>query len=239
MHPTLVVALLFPAAALAATPHPAVDLWGSRSKLTFEPNSGQTNAPVRYLARAGNGIIFFTDAGLVFSGREGTTKFELAGGNAKATWEPLDPTGQTTSYYIGRDPSQWAENLKRYGRLVRRQAYPGIDLVYYGKGNRLEYDFRVAPHADPSRIRLRFTGARALSIAADGALLVDTPEGTVRHERPVLFELLPDGSKRPVRGQYRLLGGLEAGFHVGPRSSLRSTPCSIPPPFWEAAPTIP
>jgi hypothetical protein len=62
-------------------------------------------------------------------------------------------------------------------RLNIRRFYPGTDLVYYGKQGRLEFDFIVAPGADPKEIRLHFDASGPLSIAKDGAVRVATREG--------------------------------------------------------------
>src|SRR5258706_8836968 len=78
--------------------------------IQFEPNQGQTDARVRYLARSPQGIVFFTDHQVVFShGQEDPLTFELTGGNAAAKWRPFDPTGDETSYHVGRDPRRLVE----------------------------------------------------------------------------------------------------------------------------------
>ena len=48
------------------------------------------------------------------------------------------------------------------------EVYPGIDLVYYGKEGQLEYDFIVAPGADPNVIALEFDGADKLELDGHG-----------------------------------------------------------------------
>jgi hypothetical protein len=224
--PLLTLALL-PIALRAGDPHPRVDVWGSRSALTFEPNRGQTGAGIRYLTHAANGLFLFTDRGVVLPGSKGAVAFDYVGESAHAVWEASDATGDTTSYFVGRDPAKWARDVAHYRRLIRRQVYPGIDLVYYGKGNRLEYDFLLAPYADPSRIRIRVKGAGKLSIDPNGALVVETAAGAIRHERPELYETLSDGSRRKVAGAFRLIGRNQAGFVVGPRD--RRLPLSIDP----------
>ena len=139
--------------------------------LSFEPNLGQTGAGIRYLAHASNGVIFVTDRGITL---QGGASYELLNSNSSAEWTPESSTGRTISYFIGRDSSKWVEDAPRYERLVRRNVYPGTDLVLYGAGEQLEYDFVLAPHADPTRIRLAVPGARSVSIDADGALVVAT-----------------------------------------------------------------
>jgi hypothetical protein len=52
--------------------------------------------------------------------------------------------------------------------------YRGIDLVFHGEAGLLAYDFIVAPHADPSFIRLELTGQRSLRVGDDGGLIVST-----------------------------------------------------------------
>jgi hypothetical protein len=66
-----------------------------------------------------------------------------------------------SNYLTGNDPKKWRTNVPTYGRVRYENIYPGVDLVYYGKkGGQLEYDFVVAPGADP--------GAIALAIDAGG-----------------------------------------------------------------------
>jgi hypothetical protein len=179
----------------------------ARAELSFEANLGQTAPENRYLARTSSGVIFITDQGITLN--EGPS-YELLDANLSTEWTPQGLTGETISYFVGRDPSKWVRDAPRYERLVRRNVYPGVDLVLYGAGRQLEYDFVLAPHADPSRIRLKLTAARTVSIDADGALVVDA----LRHRKPVLMETLPDGSRRSLAGAFQILGRDEVGFSV-------------------------
>ena len=55
------------------------------------------------------------------------------------------------SIEMGEDkPSDFRESQCRWS------IYPGIDLVYYGNQRQLEYDFTVAPGADPNSIAIPF-----------------------------------------------------------------------------------
>ena len=99
-----------PSALLAATP-----------AIHFEPNLGQTDARVRYVGRSPQGVFFFTDEAIVFSRGEGrSVEFKLQSGNPSAEWRTSDPTGEETSYMVGRDPSHWADHVPHYSRLVQR-----------------------------------------------------------------------------------------------------------------------
>ena len=48
--------------------------------------------------------------------------------------------------------------------------YPGIDLLYYGNGGQLEYDWVVGPGADPRHIKLRLTAGSLRLDEASGDL---------------------------------------------------------------------
>jgi hypothetical protein len=190
----------------------------SGSRFLFEPNRGQTDPSVRYLARGPHGPVFFRADDVVVHG----VRLEFAGANPEAIWETADPVNETISYYQGRDASRWVRDLPRFAKLVRGQLYPGIDAVWYGNGDRLEYDLLLAPHADPSQIRLRAPGAVSIAVESDGGLLIKTRDGQMRQAKPRLFQ---DGHE--VSGSFRLLAPDEAGFSVSAYDAAR--PLSIDP----------
>ena len=94
----------------------------------------------------------------------------LDGIEANSTIEGEKPIGAVSHYYIGNQPSAWRSGVTHFDRIRYRNAYPGIDVVFYGKDGRLEYDVIVAPGADPNAVRLRFDGASRLSLEANGDL---------------------------------------------------------------------
>ncbi len=53
-------------------------------------------------------------------------------------------------YFIGNKPEEWRSNVPTFAQVRYENLYPGVDLLYYGNGTALEYDFVVAPGADPS-----------------------------------------------------------------------------------------
>jgi hypothetical protein len=78
-------------------------------------------------------------------------------------------------YLLGSDPSHWRTNVKTHGEVRFAGVWPGIDVLYHGSQGELEYDFVVAPGADPDRIRLRFEGGAEPSIDEQGDLVVALP----------------------------------------------------------------
>jgi hypothetical protein len=92
--------------------------------------------------------------------------------------------------------------------------YPGVDLIYYGNQRQLEYDFVIAPGADPGNITLAFTGAQSVALDGDGNLVLHTTGGDVVEHAPVLYQDGP-GGRQAVSGRYELQGGDQVGFRVG------------------------
>jgi hypothetical protein len=93
-----------------------------------------------------------------------------------------------TNYFHGNNPSQWLRSIPHFEKVRYSAVYPGIDLIYYGSGKQLEYDFQIQPFFDPSTIQIEFDGVNGLSVAPDGDLILATSAGEVRHRRPIAFQ---------------------------------------------------
>src|SRR5262249_59011577 len=102
---------------------------------------------------------------------------------------------------IGRDPRKWQTDGRAYARVLYREIYPGIDLAYYGtRGQGLEYDFVVAPGANPSAIRLGFEGADRIELSAEGELLLHVAVASLRFGKPGGYQE-GGGGRRGVQGR--------------------------------------
>src|SRR5205814_2167833 len=157
--------------------------------LVFEPNRGQSDAPVRYLARgAGYRMLFTAQSALITlrAGEESTATIGIRYVGANSRPRVVGEAGLpgASNYFRGRNESAYLTDVPHYAKVRYSNLYPGIDLIYYGNQRTLEYDFVVAPGADPSRIRLAFDGARTLAIDDDGNLLIDTPAGAIKQHKP-------------------------------------------------------
>ena len=119
-----------------------------------------------------------------------------------------------THYLIGNDPKRWRANVPTYSRLKAEQVYRGVDVIYYGSGAQLEYDFNVAPGASYEAIRWRFDGAERIRLDDTGDLLIDTAAGTIRQARPVAYQIA-GGARKAVAARYLVCGKREVGFLVG------------------------
>jgi len=119
--------------------------------------------------------------------------------------EGVDPNGAISNYLLGSDPTRWIRRVPQFQRVRYRGLYPGIDLVFHGAGSALEYDLVVAPGADPAAIRLRYQGARRLSLDADGNLIIFTRTGRLEQKRPLVYQE-GEGRQQEVGGRFVLEG---------------------------------
>jgi hypothetical protein len=139
---------------------------------------------------------------------------QLVGASTAPQVVGLDQLPGTSNYFIGNDPSQWHTNIPNYAQVEERGVYPGVDLVYYGNQQQLEYDFRVAPCADPGVIRMAFTGAESAALDDQGNLVLQTAGGPVVEHAPMLYQE-SGGVRQSVSGHFVLEGSDQVGFAVG------------------------
>jgi hypothetical protein len=114
-------------------------------------------------------------------------KLEFIGADRDVRPIGQDETQAVISYFKG-NPEEWHTGLRTYGRLVYRNLWPGIDLVYSGTVNKLKYEFVVQPGADASRIKLAYSGASEVGLGEGGRLEVRTPLGNLRDDEPVAYQ---------------------------------------------------
>ena len=179
--------------------------------VAFEPNQGQAPGPVEFLAH-GNGYSLALHAGgPELRSRSGRIAATLVGAR-QANGQAETPLPGVVNYLVG-DAASWRTGIPTYARVRYREVYPGIDVVYYGNEGQLEYDFVLAPGADPRRIAVRYEGASRLHVDAAGDLLLKTAAGEMRQHRPELYQET-GGVRRKIAGRY-LLRGQTVRFEVG------------------------
>jgi hypothetical protein len=151
-----------PAAIAGQKPHLAENY--GKLPLAFEANHGQTDSAVRFLSRGNGYTLFLTESEAVLSLRtapsgdkpaaDSLLRMKLIGANARPAVTGEKELSGRSNYFIGNDPKKWRTNVPNYARVKYQGVYPGVDLVYYGnQGGQLEYDFLVAPGANPAAIR--------------------------------------------------------------------------------------
>jgi uncharacterized protein (TIGR03437 family) len=194
-------------------------LYGSSTlPLEFESNAGQFDPAVLYLARTSNHYVYLSRHGMTLglsnaAQRNSALRMSFSDASVPTRIAGEARTSAVSNYLIGNEPAQWRHGVPHYASVRYSEVWPGIDLVFHGRNQSLEYDFLVSPGRAPSTIRLRYDNAISLRVDANGDLLVRTTYGEVRQQRPEIYQLI-DGTRRAVNGRYRILSGHEIGFDV-------------------------
>jgi len=218
--------------------------------LSFEANHGQTDGRVKFLSRGSGYALFLTSDEAVLALKRGNPKrkqpvavppaagkhdsseptdflrMRLLGASPAVQVSGMDELLGKSNYFIGHDPAKWQANVPTYAKVKYNEVYPGVNLIYYGNQRQLEYDFVVAPGADPQEIRLNFRGAKKLRIDEQGALVLETQRGEVRFDRAEVYQKI-ESKRRAIAGKYVLRGRSTVGFEVG--SYDRARPLVIDP----------
>jgi hypothetical protein len=204
--------------------------------LSFEPNVGQTNDQFNFLSRGSGYTLLLNSQEAVFSLQSGQTdvtsspassqapgvlRMQLVGANPAAAATGLDRQEGISNYFLGNNPSQWHTNVPNFAQTQFQGVYPGVDVVYYGNQSQLEYDFIVAPGADPSNIQLRFDGAQGIDLDSGGNLVLHTAGGDVVEHAPVLYQEA-SGIRHAVAGNYVIEANGQVGFQVGAYDTTRT-----------------
>jgi hypothetical protein len=209
--------------------------------LTFELNHGQIDPRVRFVSRGPGYTAFLTSDGMVLSlrakrvvtsqatsqgvppspSKSSTLQFRLLGAAGNPSVVGEIPQLGRVNYFVGNDPAKWQTNVPTYGRVRYKNVYPGIDLLYYGNQRQLEYDFAVAPGADPSRIQFEIRGAKQTQIGTDGALVLTTGNGDIHFQAPKVYQVL-NGQRMEVGGGYVVTDPTHVSFHLAPYDPNRS-----------------
>lgn len=189
--------------------------------LSFEANHGQVDPRVDYLASGHGYKLFLTPHEAVLLMRESTAKansstlrMTLVGGNEGAARIGQEPLAGKINYLVGNDPTKWHRDIPTYGKVEYKGVYQGVDLVYYGNQQQLEYDFVVAPGANPSAINLQFDGPESLRLDQGGDLVITSAGGELRFRKPVAYQGGVE-SKQLVTAAYRVSSNNRVSFQFG------------------------
>jgi hypothetical protein len=186
------------------------------SSISFEPNLGQADDQVKFMARGPGYTLSLTQHGAVFSFEQpefhaGAESFnsltvKFVGANAVPKLAAKDELTTTSSYFLGADPKKWRTGIPNYARVTIENIYPGIDVVYRGTHGRLQCHFLIAPGAKPDRITLAIAGANNPRLDAEGNLILRSGKTELRLYKPTAYQDL--GANRiTVSARYLLSRG--------------------------------
>ena len=172
---------------------------------SFEKNLGQSEPQVEFLARYGQVRLFLTPEQVVFRlpGSEAPIEMRFVGANPDSVITGEDLLKANTHYLVGKNSAKWTNQIPHYAKVRYSDLYPGIDLVFYQRDAQLEYDFIVAPGADPDQIRVEFTGIDAASLREGNQLVLDIGAANIIQSVPAAYQDIE--GKRHIVGARQLL----------------------------------
>lgn len=229
-----VAALLFSSPAeeraFAGNPHPADGSSSIDLPLTFEPNRGQSEKGVQFVARGPGYTLYLNGDGSSFHFSAATKRstnlkgsplsMKLVGQKKPdSALTGSDERPSKSSYFIGSDPKKWFTGIPNFGRVSQRDIYEGIDVTYHGSQGELEYEFNIAPHAQPETITIAILGADHFHLNNQGDVLFSVANAEMHLQRPSAYQDV-NGVAQPVASQY-IVRKNSLSFKVGKYDSSR------------------
>jgi hypothetical protein len=198
--------------------------------LAFEQNQGQTDPQVKYMARGNGYTLFLTADDAVFSlhsrasgnrpsiaGQADSTAvvhMHLLGGNSLAKVEATIPVAGTTNYFLGSDRSKWRSGVARFARVSYQDVYPGVNMAFHGAERELEFDFVLAPGANPEPIGFQVSGNQGIRTDDYGNLILSSAAGNVLLHKPVAYQQ-QNGARQAVDARFVLKAHNRVNFELG------------------------
>jgi hypothetical protein len=188
---TVAVLGSIPAESRAAGTRPAQ--MGISAPRGFIENRGQLDGSVRYYARGAGVSVYFTPGGVIVDRKEPTREQRLHGCAVRLAFEGANPmpviearaaVPTRYNFFLGNDASAWRTDVPVYSEVVYKDLWPGIDLVYRGEPEGIQYKLVARGGADASRARFRYEGADRVAPGTDGILRIETSAGAIEDSRP-------------------------------------------------------
>ena len=191
----------------------------------------EAGAPAKFTAHASGSEFSLSPAGAEFTltkktGETAACQLRFVGANPAARISGDQKLSGTINYLLGDDASRWRAGVPTFAQVRVENVYPGVNVVYYGNRQKLEYDFNLAAGVSPSAIGLRFDGAEKVSVDAQGGLVISLRSGEVVQHPPVAWQTVR-GTRQEIAASYKILDAHTAAFVLGDYD--RSQPLVIDP----------
>ena len=191
----------------------------------------EAGTPAKFTAHASGSEFSISPVGAEFTlakktGETAACQLRFVGANPAARISGDQKLSGTINYLLGDDAGQWRAGVPTFAQVRVENIYPGVNVVYYGNRQKLEYDFNLAAGVNPSAIALRFDGAEKVSVDAAGGLVISLGSGEVIQHPPVAYQTIR-GARQEIAATYKMLDAHTAAFALGAYD--RSAPLVIDP----------
>ena len=177
--------------------------------LRFEANAGQWDSRVRFRAQSNGATVFITDDAMtIAASKSAAITLKLVGVRASAALGAKELVTKS-NFFLGNDPTKWRTNVPNFAEVRAKEWIPGVDVVWHGGPDGIEYDLVVAAGTDASNIAVEVEGADGLRVSADGTLEIATAAGTLLQKPPRVVQ-----RGRELETRYRLEGKKRVGFEI-------------------------
>lgn len=183
----------------------------------FTENKGQIeNSEVQYDYSASDRAVGFIESGYLvkLTNNENVTsivQITFEGANSIAP-EGLDELTHRSNFISGNNSLNWKTDVFNYQKVVYKNLYDGIDLVFYTVEEGLKYDFILTPGSHPDDIRMNYDGTLETSIDDMGNLIISTSAGFWVEEKPYCYQVV-EGKIGEVESKY-LLNGFNVSYEI-------------------------
>jgi gliding motility-associated-like protein len=196
----------------------------------FIENKGQFHPNIQFLLEIDGMIVYFEKDGVkyVFYDRESyhemmvhshqpekkhtkthridyhVIKTTFDGGDTSRNIVGSSPANFYQNYFFGNDPQKWQHHVKLYEKITYQSIYPGIDIEYIISDNGLKYNFVIAPKADISSIKMKYSGHKSLKLDLLGKLDIGLSFTHLKESIPLSYHFSESGNPKPINCRYQL-----------------------------------
>lgn len=190
--------------------------------MLFIPNEGQADSRARFCAAVHGSNFFFQDDRITcvqyagFSGKSAAgaaLELSFIDANTGTAPEGYAQSAGHFNYFTGGDSTKWRTHLPAYGKLKYAAVWDGVDLELEGSAEGLKFNWLLQSADRVGAIRLRWEGAKSLSILDDGSLCIRHDLGALTDPKPAAWQEI-GGKSMPVDCAYCLYGGTEVSFEL-------------------------
>lgn len=233
MRKLLMLMLLIVSSTLFANAEAGKLLLTTNSQNYFVENKGQWDQEVKYLVQMPDMNAWITDNGVVYDYYQIVSNYSeedlleipeskkekykeknsFVNGHIVRTLFQKNNSSQQFSgdikqesyfnYFLGKDESKWASNVRLYKGATVKELYNGIDIKYYFDKGSLRYDYIVKPGADISQISIALVGVENFSVNQAGELEIQTSLGLVRHQDIYAYQKNSAGGEQKVQTSFK------------------------------------